>query len=110
MPTPDIAVNQNKTLPLKLQDGSKEKPWEDHFDVSQNYVYDTWQTLIFDFSSQAKETKYSRIVVQFNGEGKSGKRCFVEGSINNITMMKKCLRELELKAFFGFIKSLETTD
>jgi hypothetical protein len=68
VPTPATPVTENLNLALKLQDGSASAPWEGQFVVDQAYVYDQWQTLTFDFSSQAAETKYSRIVIQFNSE------------------------------------------
>jgi hypothetical protein len=69
VPTPTEAVTEPKQLALKLQDGSASAPWEGQEEVIQPYVYDQWQTLTFDFSAFSEETKFSRIVVQFNGEG-----------------------------------------
>jgi hypothetical protein len=83
VPTPAEAVSEPKQLVLKLQDGSAEKPWEGQTDVTQPYVYDQWQTLTFDFSEVSDETKYSRIVVQFNGEN-NNESC--EGYIDDILL------------------------
>ena len=69
VPTPATDVTQPKQLELKLQDGSNGQPWTQQFGVAVAYEYDTWQELTFDFSSQSAETKYSRVVVQFNAEG-----------------------------------------
>jgi hypothetical protein len=69
VPTPTTAVTAPKQLELKIQDGSNGQPWTQQYGVAVAYEYDTWQELTFDFSSQAAETKYSRVVVQFNGEG-----------------------------------------
>jgi len=69
VPTPTTAVTAPKQLELKIQDGSNGQPWTQQYVVAVAYEYDTWQELTFDFSSQAAETKYSRVVVQFNGEG-----------------------------------------
>ena len=49
--------------------GSNSQPWTAQSIVIVAYEYDTWQELTFDFSSEAAETKYSRVVLQFNGEG-----------------------------------------
>lgn len=68
VPTPTQAHTEAKTLALKLQDGSSSTPWEGQTSILQNYEYDVWQELTFDFSDVSTETKYSRIVVQFNGE------------------------------------------
>jgi len=68
VPTPTEAHTEAKTLALKLQDGSSGTPWEGQHVELQNYEYDVWQELTFDFSAVSAETKYSRIVVQFNGE------------------------------------------
>jgi hypothetical protein len=69
VPTPTVAVTAPKQLELKIQDGSNGQPWTAQYGVVVAYEYDTWQELTFDFSSQAAETKYSRVVVQFNTEG-----------------------------------------
>jgi hypothetical protein len=69
VPTPATAVTKPKQLELKIQDGSNSQPWTQQFGVAVAYEYDTWQELTFDFSSEAAETKYSRVVLQFNGEG-----------------------------------------
>ncbi|MGY6648478.1 hypothetical protein [Wenyingzhuangia sp. IMCC45574] len=68
VPSPATAHTQPKQLALKLQDGSSSSPWEGQVEVIQTYEYDTWQELTFDFSAQSAETKFSRIVVQFNSE------------------------------------------
>ena len=83
VPTPAEAVTENKQLSLKLQDGSSSTPWEGQTEVIQPYEYDQWQTLTFDFSEVADETKYSRIVVQFNGENNYE---VVEGYIDDILL------------------------
>ncbi len=68
VPTPSEAHVEAKTLAIKLQDGSSSTPWEGQHVELNNYEYDVWQELTFDFSAVSAETKYSRIVVQFNGE------------------------------------------
>lgn len=82
VPTPDPVYAQTLQLALKLQDGSAAKPWEGQAEVIQTYVYDSWQELTFDFTDQAAETKYSRIVVQFNSEDNTE---VVVGYIDDIT-------------------------
>jgi hypothetical protein len=83
VPTPTEAVTENKQLSLKLQDASTDAPWEGQTEVIQPYEYDQWQTLTFDFSDVSEETKYSRIVVQFNGEDNYE---LVEGYIDDILL------------------------
>lgn len=82
VPTPTTAVTQPLQLALKLQDGSEAEPWNGQTEVIQTYTYDTWQELTFDFSGVSSETKYSRIVVQFNGENNNE---VVEAYIDDIS-------------------------
>ena len=82
VPTPVVGVTQPLQLALKLQDGSEAEPWNGQKAVIQTYTYDTWQELTFDFSDVSAETKYSRIVVQFNGENNTE---IVEAYIDDIS-------------------------
>ena len=68
MPTPSTAFSAPAQLEIKLQDKTSSEPWNGQVSVIQNYTYDTWQTLTFDFSDHASATNFSRVVVQFNGE------------------------------------------
>ena len=68
VPTPSTAFSAPAQLEIKLQDKTSSEPWNGQVSVIQNYTYDTWQTLTFDFSDHASATNFSRVVVQFNGE------------------------------------------
>ncbi|MDO6801643.1 hypothetical protein Q4595_04185 [Wenyingzhuangia sp. 1_MG-2023] len=68
VPSPGTAHVESNNIVLKLQDGSSASPWEGQVVVEHTYEYDTWQELTFDFSAYSAETKFSRVVVQFNGE------------------------------------------
>jgi len=68
VPSSGLTGSQDNKLWIKLQDGSSGEPWVGQAQKEQAITLDTWQTLEFDFSDQAAETKYSRILVQFNGE------------------------------------------
>ena len=68
VPTPSTPYTAPAQLALKLQNGNLAAPWESQIEVIQQYQYDTWQELVFDFSAQAAATDFNRVVVQFNGE------------------------------------------
>ena len=68
VPTPSTAHTQPAQLAVKLQDASSSTPWTSQVEVIQQYQYDVWQELIFDFSGQSAATIFDRIVVQFNSE------------------------------------------
>ena len=65
--------SQDNKLWIKLQDGSSGEPWVGQAQKEQAITLDKWQTLEFDFSDQKSETKYSRILLQFNGENNTDK-------------------------------------
>ena len=58
---------------VKLQDGSKERPWEGQVQKEQVITLYKWQTLEFDFSDQKSQPDFSRILLQFNGENNTDK-------------------------------------
>lgn len=68
VPTPVAPIVTPKQISVKLQDGSSSAPWEGQVEKVVPYEYDVWQELTFDFSEFSAETKFSRVVVQFNGE------------------------------------------
>ena len=49
VPTPSTAHTQPAQLAVKLQDASSSTPWTSQVEVIQQYQYDVWQELIFDF-------------------------------------------------------------
>ena len=73
VPQDGITGSQDNKLTVKLQDGSSGEPWVGQASQDQSFTVNEWQTLEFDFSNQKSETKYSRILIQFNGENNSDK-------------------------------------
>jgi hypothetical protein len=68
IPSADLTGNQDNKVELKLQDGSKERPWEGQHGVSTMLELDKWNNVYIDFSEKASSTEFSRIVFQVNGE------------------------------------------
>lgn len=68
VPTPTTAYSETAQLKLKLQDKNSGTARESQAAVAQTYTYNSWQILTFDFSRSAAVTKFSRVVVHFNGE------------------------------------------
>ena len=68
IPSADLTGNQDNKVELKLQDGSKDRPWEGQHGVSTMLEVDKWNNVYIDFSEKASSTEFSRIVFQVNGE------------------------------------------
>ena len=68
VPSSSITGSQDNKLWVKLQDGSKERPWEGQVTKEKAIELDKWQYLEFDFSDQKDQTAFSRLLLQFNGE------------------------------------------
>lgn len=68
IPSADLTGNQDNKVELKLQDGSKERPWEGQHGVSTMLELDKWNNVYIDFSEKSSSTEFSRIVLQINGE------------------------------------------
>jgi len=81
VPQDGLTGSQANKLWVKLQDGSSGEPWNGQAVKEQVIALNEWQTLEFDFSDQKAETKYSRILLQFNGENNNDK---VVAYIDNI--------------------------
>ena len=64
----DRTGSQDNKLWIKLQDGSKDRPWEGQVTKEKAIELDKWQYLEFDFSDQKDQTDFSRLLLQFNGE------------------------------------------
>ena len=73
MPQDGLTGSQDNKLWVKLQDGSSGEPWVGQALKEQAVTLNGWQTLEFDFSDQKAETKYSRVLLQFNGENNTDK-------------------------------------
>ena len=68
VPSGSITGSQDNKLWIKLQDGSKDRPWEGQVTKEKAIELDKWQRLEFDFSDQKDQTAFSRLLLQFNGE------------------------------------------
>ncbi len=73
IPSAELTGNLDNKVELKLQDGSKERPWEGQHGVSTMLELDKWNNVYIDFSEKASSTEFSRIVLQVNGEGNNDK-------------------------------------
>lgn len=73
IPSAELTGNQDNKVELKLQDGSKERPWEGQHGVSTMLELDKWNNVYIDFSEKSSSTEFSRIVLQVNGEGNQDK-------------------------------------
>ena len=73
IPSADLTGNQDNKVELKLQDGSKDRPWEGQHGVSTMLELDKWNNVYIDFSEKSSSTEFSRIVLQVNGEGNNDK-------------------------------------
>jgi len=73
VPQDGLTGSQDNKLWVKLQDGSKERPWEGQVQKEQVITLNKWQTLEFDFSDQKSQPDFSRILLQFNGENNTDK-------------------------------------
>ena len=71
VPSGSITGSQDNKLWIKLQDGSKDRPWEGQVTKEKAIELDKWQRLEFDFSDQKDQTAFSRLLLQFNGENNS---------------------------------------
>jgi len=68
VPSSGITGSSPNQVSVKLQDGSSGQPWVGQYEVVTPVQLDQWQSVLVDFSAQANETKFSRIVFQVNGE------------------------------------------
>ena len=68
VPSSNLTGSQDNKLWIKLQDGSKDRPWEGQVTKEKALELDKWQRLEFDFSDQKDQTAFSRLLLQFNGE------------------------------------------
>jgi hypothetical protein len=73
IPSAELTGNLDNKVELKLQDGSKDRPWEGQHGVSTMLELDKWNNVYIDFSEKASSTEFSRIVLQVNGEGNNDK-------------------------------------
>ena len=73
IPSADLTGNQDNKVELKLQDGSKDRPWEGQHGVSTMLELDKWNNVYIDFSEKSSSTEFSRIVFQVNGENNNDK-------------------------------------
>ena len=68
IPSSGVTGSSPNQVSVKLQDGSSGQPWVGQYEVVTPLQLDQWQSVLVDFSAQANETKFSRIVFQLNGE------------------------------------------
>jgi beta-glucanase (GH16 family) len=80
VPSSGITGNQNNQISLKLQNGSLASPWQTQSEIIKPVVLNQWQTITFDFATDAYinlnsssgnpilRTDFSRVVIQINGE------------------------------------------
>ncbi len=73
VPSATLTGTQDNKLWIKLQDGSKDRPWEGQVTKEKVLELDKWQRLEFDFSDQKDQTAFSRLLLQFNGEDNNDK-------------------------------------
>jgi len=72
----DVTGTSPNQISLKLQDGTIAEPWTSQTEVVKSIQLDTWQTITFDFKSDATagspnpldRTDFNRVVLQVNGE------------------------------------------
>ena len=68
IPSSGVTGSSPNQVEVKLQDGSKDRPWEGQHGVIAPLELDKWQSVLIDFSEKASSTEFSRIVFQVNGE------------------------------------------
>jgi hypothetical protein len=72
-----VSGDQPKQISLKLQDGTAGEPWVLQTEIIKPIVFDQWQTVTFDFATDAtlgqpdplSRTDFDRVVLQINSEG-----------------------------------------
>ena len=73
IPSSSLTGSQTNQVELKLQDGSKDRPWEGQHGIVTKLEVDKWQSVYVDFSEKSSSTEFSRIVFQVNGEANKDK-------------------------------------
>jgi hypothetical protein len=76
VPSSSVSGSQPNQISLKLQDGTAGEPWAQQTEIVKAIALDTWQTVSFDFASDATagaadplgRTDFNRVVLQVNSE------------------------------------------
>lgn len=80
VPSSGLTGSQPNQISLKLQDGKAPQPWDTQSEIIKPLVLDQWQTVSFNFLTDAfinlnpgsppptSRTDFSRVVIQLNGE------------------------------------------
>ena len=76
VPSSSISGDQPNQISLKLQDGTANEPWALQTEIIKPIVLDAWQTITFDFATDATagaddpldRTDFNRVVLQVNSE------------------------------------------
>jgi len=76
VPSSSISGDQPNQISLKLQDGTANEPWALQTEIVKPIVLDAWQTITFDFATDATggadapldRTDFNRVVLQVNSE------------------------------------------
>ncbi len=80
VPSDGLTGNQPNQVSLKLQDGNLDQPWVTQSEIIKPIALDQWQTVWFDFASDAyrnldpnspppiQRSDFNRVVIQVNGE------------------------------------------
>tara|TARA_R110002126_G_scaffold291495_1_gene453201 strand:+ start:37463 stop:39601 length:2139 start_codon:yes stop_codon:yes gene_type:complete len=79
VPSSSVSGSQPNQISLKLQDGTAAEPWAQQTEIVKAIALDTWQTVSFDFASDAtagaadplSRTDFNRVVLQVNSENNS---------------------------------------
>jgi hypothetical protein len=76
VPSSSVTGTQPNQISLKLQDGTVAEPWAQQTEIIKAIALDTWQTVSFDFATDAtagasdplSRTDFNRVVLQVNSE------------------------------------------
>ncbi len=80
VPSSGITGNQNNQISLKLQNGSLAQPWSTQCEIIKPIILNQWQTITFNFATDAyinlnpnsvnplNRWDFSRVLIQINGE------------------------------------------
>lgn len=80
VPSNGITGNQNNQISLKLQNGFIDQPWSTQCEIIKPILLNQWQTITFDFATDAfinldpnslhplNRWDFSRVLIQINGE------------------------------------------
>jgi hypothetical protein len=76
VPSSSLSGSQPNQISLKLQDGTAGEPWNQQTEIVKPIVLDQWQTIEFDFATDAtlgaadplNRTDFNRVVLQVNSE------------------------------------------